>query len=63
MKFVATALKAFFAAISAVLTGLGTVLVGNASISDVTASQWITIAVFALGAFGAVYGVTNKPSS
>ena len=62
MKFVATALKAIFAAISAVLTGLGAILVGNASISDVTASQWITIAVFALGAFGAVYGVTNKPT-
>ena len=60
MKFVGQALKAVFAALTAVLTGLGTVLVGNASITDVTASQWITIASGALIAFGAVYGVTNS---
>lgn len=62
-KFVAQTLKALYAAAVTVLTGLGTVLVGNASISDVSTSQWVTIATGALVAFGAVYGVTNaKPA-
>ncbi len=60
MNFVSTALKAVYAGVAAGLSGLGTVLVGNTTISDVTAGQWVSIAVFALGAFGAVYGVTNK---
>lgn len=60
MKFVSSALKAFYAAAAAALAGLGTVLVGNASFSDVTAGQWVTIAASALLAFGAVYGVTNQ---
>ncbi len=61
MKFVGTALKAFYAAAAAILSGLGTVLVGNTTVSDLTAGQWVALAAFGLGAFGAVYGVTNKP--
>ena len=59
MKFVSQALKAFYAATVTFLTGLGTVLVGTATLGDVTTSQWVAIASGALIAFGAVYGVTN----
>lgn len=62
MKFVCQTLKAFYAAVAAALTGLGTILVGDASISDITTSQWVTIAVAAFGAFGAVWGVKNSDS-
>jgi len=60
MKFVNQALKAFYAAASTFLASLGTVLVGGTGIGDLTDGQWVTIAAFTLGAFGAVYGVTNK---
>lgn len=60
MKFVQQSLKAFYAAAAAALSGLAAILVGNATFSDITAGQWVTIAVAALAAFGAVWGVTNK---
>lgn len=59
MKFVTQTLKAFYAAAAAALSGLGTALVGGAGLGDVTTAQWVTIAVAALGAFGAVWGVKN----
>lgn len=62
MKFIPTALKAFYAAATAGLSGLAAVLVGNASISDVTTAQWVTIGLGTLLAFGATYGVTNTPT-
>jgi hypothetical protein len=62
MKFVGQALKAFFAAATAALSGLAAVLVGNASIHDVTTAQWVTIALATLISFGAVFGVTNAPA-
>ena len=60
MKFVGTALKAFYAAVVAALSGLVTVLVGDANFGDLTAGQWVTIALAAVVAFGGVYGITNK---
>lgn len=60
MKFLGTALKAFYAAAVAALSGLVTVLVGDVGFTDVTAGQWVTIALAALVAFGGVYGLTNK---
>jgi hypothetical protein len=62
MNFVNTALKAFYGSAVAFLSGLGTVLVGNESIGDVTTAQWVTIATATIVAWGAIYGVTNKPS-
>jgi hypothetical protein len=56
-------LKAFYAAVVAALSGLGTVLVGNASISDVSTAQWVTIALATVIAFGGVWGVTNAPKT
>jgi hypothetical protein len=60
MKFVGTALKAFYAAAIAALSGLVTVLVGNTGLGDLTTGQDITIALAALVAFGGVYGLTNR---
>ena len=62
-KFVPQSLKAIFAAVTAVLSGLAAVLVGNASISDVTTAQWVTIALAGVISFGAVFGVTNAPKT
>lgn len=54
-----TALRAFYAAAVAALSGLVTVLVGDVGLDDLTAGQWVTIALAALVAFGGVYGLTN----
>lgn len=60
MKFIATALKAFYAAIVASLSGLVAVLIGDVGFTDLTAGQWVTIALAAVIAFGGVYGITNR---
>lgn len=57
------ALKAIYAGAGALLTGLGTALVGADKFSNVTDAQWIVIASLTLTAFGAVYGVTNASST
>ena len=56
--------KAVYSALIAALSGLATVLVGHATLSDVTAGQWVTIALAALVYGGGVYGITNatKPA-
>lgn len=59
MNFVNTALKAFYGSAVAFLGGLGAVLVGNESISDVTTAQWVTISLATVVAWGAIFGVTN----
>lgn len=61
MKFVSQALKAFYAAVVAALSGLVTVLVGDVGFSDLTAGQWLTIVLAAVVAFGGVYGLANAP--
>jgi hypothetical protein len=60
MKFVLGALKAFYAAAIAVLTGLVALLVNNTSLGDITAGQWVTLVLAGLVAFGGTYGLTNK---
>lgn len=62
MSFLSTALKAIYAAIVAALSGLVTVLVGDAGFSDLTAGQWVTIALATVIAFGGTYGLTNRSS-
>jgi len=54
-----TVAKAIYAAVVAGLSGLSAVLVGGASFADVTASQWVSIALAALVAGGGVYGISN----
>ncbi len=60
MTFIGTALKAFFAAAVAFLSGLVTVLVGDTGFGDITSGQWVTLVLATLIAFGGVYGLTNK---
>lgn len=60
MTFLGTALKAFYAALVAALSGLVTVLVGDVGFTDLSAGQWVTIALAALIAFGGTYGLTNR---
>lgn len=60
--FAGSAAKAIYASGAAFIASLGTVLVGNESISQVSDGQWVFIAGATLGAFGAVYGVTNTPT-
>ena len=62
MSFIGTALKAFYAAIVAALSGLVTVLVGDVGFADLSAGQWVTIALAAIIAFGGTYGLTNRSS-
>lgn len=60
MTFIGTALKAFYAALAAALSGLVTVLVGDVGFTDLSAGQWVTIALAALIAFGGTYGLSNR---
>jgi hypothetical protein len=61
MSILAQAAKAVYAAIVAAVSGLVTVLVGSVGFSDLTAGQWLTIALAALIAGGGVYGIRNAP--
>ena len=54
-----TIAKAIIGALVAGLGGLAAVLVGDVGISDVSAGQWVTIALATATALGAVYGVPN----
>lgn len=52
--------KALYAAFTSGLGSLATVLVGGASLSAVTAGQWVTCLLVALTAGGGVFGITNR---
>lgn len=54
--------KAIYAGAIAGLGSLVTVLVGDASLGDVTDGQWATIVLAALIAAGGVYGIRNAPA-
>lgn len=57
---VGTFLKAIYAGVAALLSGVASALVGAQTFGNVSDAQWVTIAVLTVGAFGAVYGVTNS---
>jgi hypothetical protein len=59
VRYAAQAAKAIYAGIVAGLGALAAVLVGDVGLSDVTAGQWVTVALAALIAFGGVYGIRN----
>ncbi len=61
MKYIAQSLKAIYAAVGALLTGLGTALVEAHTFGNISDAAWVTIAALTITAAGAVYGVTNKP--
>jgi uncharacterized membrane protein len=52
--------KAAWAAAVAILGSLAAILVGNVGFADVTAGQWVTVALAALVAGGGVYGLPYK---
>lgn len=58
-----TYLKAIHATLVAVLGALAAVMIGDVGLTDVTAGQWLIIAGAGAGAFGGVYGLTNRPST
>jgi hypothetical protein len=61
-KLFTTALKATYAAVVSALSGLVTVLVGDTTFTNLSAGQWVTIALAALVAFGGTYRLPYKPS-
>lgn len=54
--------KAIYAFVIAGLGALAAVLVGDVGIDDLTAGQWVTVALAALIAGGGVYGIRNAPA-
>lgn len=52
-------LKALFALIISLLGSLSTVLTGNTTFEQITDGQWTTVGLFALTAFGAVFGLAG----
>ena len=53
-------IRAAYAGLYQLLTGLILVTVGGGGFGDITTNQVLVIAVAVLGAAGAVYGLTNK---
>lgn len=53
--------KAIYAAVVAGLGALAVPLVGDVGIGDLSAGQWVTIALAAIVAGGGVYGLRNAP--
>lgn len=58
---------AIFAAISAGLASLATILVGDATLADITQGQWVAVAIAVVSAgaaaFGLVYHTSNAPAA
>ena len=63
MSKLGTYAKAFYGAAIAFLSGLITTLAGNQNLGDLSAKQWLTVALAAVVAFGGIAGITNKPSA
>jgi hypothetical protein len=55
--------KAIYATIVAALGALAVPLVGDTGFTDLSAGQWVTIALAAIVAGGGVYGIPNAPPS
>ena len=55
------AAKAIYAGIVAGLAALGGLLVNDTSFPDITAGQWVFVALSVLVAGGGVYGLRNAP--
>lgn len=60
---VGTIAKAVYATVVAGLGSLAAILVGSVGFGDVTAGQWVTVALAALVAGGGVYGIRNTPAA
>lgn len=54
------AAKAVYATLVSALGALAAILVGDVGFGDVTAGQWVAVALAGLIAGGGVYGIPNK---
>lgn len=54
--------KAVYAGLIAGLSALGGYLVNSTSLGQITAGQWVFVAIAALVAGGGVYGIPNSTS-
>lgn len=63
MKLIAPYLKAVVAAVITGLTALSAYLVNDTSLADLSAGQWVAVAIAFLIALGAVWAVPNSSSS
>jgi hypothetical protein len=61
--FIKKAAKAILAALIAALGSLATVMVGDTGFENLTAGQWVTIALAVTVAFGGVYGIKNSTAN
>ena len=59
MSKIAPYAKAFVAAIVAALSLLAGYLVNNTSFGDITAGQWVSVAIAFFVALGAVFAIPN----
>lgn len=57
--YVRTSLRAIYAGVIALLTGLSTALSSDSGFGDITDQQWVFIALGTVVAFGGVWGITN----
>lgn len=55
--------KAIYATVVAALGSLGSLLVNDTGLGDITAGQWVFVALAALVAGGGVYGLRNVPAA
>lgn len=55
--------KAIYAAVVAGLSALGGLLVNDTGLGDITAGQWVFVALAVLVAGGGVYGLKNATPS
>jgi hypothetical protein len=54
--------KAVYAFLLTFLGSVGTVMVGDVGLGDVTDGQWVTAVALGLTAGGGVYGIPYRPS-
>lgn len=63
MKQVAPYAKAIVAALIAGLSSLGAFLINDTSLGEITAGQWVAVAISFLVGLVAVFSVPNAPTS
>lgn len=61
MQTVKEIAKALIAALLAGLSALAAYLVNDTSLSDITAGQWVLVAIAFVGTLAVVWGIPNKP--
>ena len=63
MEFLMSVGKAVTAAIITALTALSAYLINDTSFGDITAGQWVFVAIAFLVALGGVWSIPWKPAS